>query len=259
MPYLALGDMYTARRDFAKAESCYRKGYDLAPHNSLIVAGGMNAAIEAHHLPLAAEWLKRSNVAMQQDPHLMREKERYLSWTGDYQQSAEVGEQAIKKLPKDRDVVVYLGYDLLHLERYDELLQLTSHYDDVLPKEPDIPLLAGYVHKHAGQAAEAKQDFTKALERDPKITTAYVNRGFVENDLRQSAEAAQDFRTGLRLDPNDGEAALRVALFQSRIASASHGSAPGSTRRIANGRISIVARNSGHGIRRDRSFYESCH
>jgi tetratricopeptide (TPR) repeat protein len=211
VPYLALGDMYTARRDFTKAESYYRKGYDLAPHNSLIVAGGMNAAIEAHHLPLAAEWLKRSNVAMQQDPHLMREKERYLSWAGDYRQSAEVGEQAIKKLPKDRDVVVYLGYDLLHLERYDELLQLTSHYDDVLPKEPDIPLLAGYVHKHAGQAAEAKQDFTKALERDPKITTAYVNRGFVENDLRQSAEAAQDFRTGLRLDPNDGEAHLGLA------------------------------------------------
>ena len=41
VPYLALGDMYAARRDFPKAEAAYREGYDLAPHNSLIVAGGM--------------------------------------------------------------------------------------------------------------------------------------------------------------------------------------------------------------------------
>ena len=52
----------------------------------------------------------------------------------------------IRQLPQDRDVVVYLGYDLLNLGQYDELLQLTSQYDEVLPKEPDIPLLAGYVH-----------------------------------------------------------------------------------------------------------------
>lgn len=131
VPYLALGDMYTSRRDFTKAESYYRKGYDLAPHNSLIVAGGMNAAIEAHHLPLAAEWLKRSTDEMQLEPHLMREKERYLSWSGDYRASADVGRQAINKLPNDRDVVVYLGYDLLHLEQYDQLLQLTSQYENL--------------------------------------------------------------------------------------------------------------------------------
>jgi len=47
----------------------------------------------------------------------MREKERYLSFKGDYRQSAAVGREAIKKLPTDRDVVVYLAYDLLHLEQ----------------------------------------------------------------------------------------------------------------------------------------------
>ena len=94
VPYLALGDMYTARRDFAKAEAEYRKGYSLAPKNTLIVAGGMNAAIEAHQFPLAAEWLSRATREMQQDPHVMREKERYLSWTGNYQESADVGRRS---------------------------------------------------------------------------------------------------------------------------------------------------------------------
>jgi tetratricopeptide (TPR) repeat protein len=211
VPYLALGDMYTARRDFAKAEAAYRKGYDLAPDNSLIVAGGMNAAIETHHLPMAAEWLSRATSEMQQEPHLMREKERYLSFKGDYRQSAEVGREAIKKLPNDRDVVVYLGYDLLYLQQYDELLQLTSQYREVLPKEADIPLLAGYVHKHAGQLDQAQKDFSLALSRDSNVVTAYVNRGYVLHDLHQPADAASDFEAALKREPKNGEAHLGLA------------------------------------------------
>lgn len=211
IPYLALGDMYTARREFAKAEAAYSKGYELAPKNSLIVAGGMNAGIETHHFDVAAQWLSRATPDMQQEPHLMREKERYLSFKGDYQQSAEIGRQAIKQLPKDRDVVVYLGYDLLNLERYDELLQLTSEYDQVLPKEPDIPLLAGYVHKHKGLLEEAEKDFSETIERDPSIVTAYVNRGFVLHDLHQPKAAAADFEAALKREPKNGEAHLGLA------------------------------------------------
>jgi len=230
VPYLALGDLYTARRDFTKAEAAYSGGYKLAPKNSLIVAGGMNAAIETHHLLVAGEWLSRATAEMQQEPQVMREKERYLSFKGDSRQSAEVGREAIKKLPTDRDVIVYLGYDLLNLQQYDELLQLTEQYDNVLPKEPDIPLLAGYVHKHEGLLAQAQKDFTQALQRDSNAVTAYVNRGYVLHDLRQSSAAAADFEAALKLEPTNGEAHLglayatldlhrpRVALRQAQIA-----------------------------------------
>ncbi len=211
VPYLALGDMYAARRDFSKAEAAYSKGYELAPSNSLIVAGGMNAAIETQHLPKAAEWLRRATNEMQQEPHLMREKERYLRFMGEYQQSAEVGREAIKKLPSDRDVVVYLGYDLLYLQQYDDLLQLTSRYDAVLPKEPNIPLLAGYAHKHVGQLDQAQNDFNHALERDPEIVTAYVNRGYVLHDLHQPEAAVSDFESALKREPKNGEAHLGLA------------------------------------------------
>ena len=211
IPYLALGDMYAARKDFAKAETSYKKGYELAPANALIVAGGMNAAIEAHHFPLAAEWLSRANDEMLQEPHVMREKERYLSFKGDYEASAAVGREAIKQLPRDRDVVIYLGYDLLNLKQYDELLQLTAQYDQILPKEPDIPLLAGYVHKQAGQLEQAQKDFTEALDRDQNVVTAYVNRGYVLKDLHQPLPAASDFEAALKLDPKNGEAHLGLA------------------------------------------------
>ena len=209
--YLALGDLYTARKDFTRAETNYRKAHSLAPKNTLAIAGGMNAAIEAHQFPLAGDWLNLASPGMQQNPFIMREKERYLSWTGDYKGSAEVGEQLIKTLPHDRDVVVYLGYDLLHLERYDELLPLATKYQEVLPKEPDLPLLAGYVYKHNGDLAQAQAEFTKSVERGPGVATAYVNRGFVLHDQRQGVAAAADFNAALKIEPKNGEAHLGLA------------------------------------------------
>jgi tetratricopeptide (TPR) repeat protein len=211
VPYAALGDMYTAHRAFAKAEANYSKAYNLAPKNALVVAGGMNAAIEAHKLDLAGVWMSRTTDAMQDEPQVLREEERFLSFKGDYKQSAAIGEKAIKMLPKDRDVAVYLGYALLNLQRYDDLLKLTAEYNDVLSKEPDIPLLAGYVHKHNGQLDEARADFTEALARDPEVVTAYVNRGYVLHDLRESKAAVTDFESAIKRDPNNGEAHLGLA------------------------------------------------
>lgn len=211
IPYAALGDMYTARREYTKAETNYNKAYRLSPKNALVVAGGMNAAIEAHKLDVAGVWAGRVTDRMRDEPQVLREEERYYSFKGEYQRSADIGEKVITMLPKDRDVVVYLGYDLLNLQRYDELLKLTSQYSDVLSKEPDIPLLAGYVHKHQGQLQEAREDFTKALDRDPDVVTAYVNRGYVLHDLRESKASAADFEAAIKRDPNNGEAHLGLA------------------------------------------------
>ncbi len=211
VPYLALGDLYTARRLFKPAEASYARAYELAPKNALVIAGGMNAAIESHDLPLAGKWLDRSTPDMANEPLLLREEERYLSFKGDYPQSERIGQQALKSMPRDRDVVVYLGYDLLKLGKWDELLALTQQYETVLPKEPDIPLLAGYVHKHQKQSEEAEQDFTETLNRDPNVVTAYVNRGYMLNDLHRPDAAATDFEAALKRDPKDGEAHLGLA------------------------------------------------
>ena len=211
IPHLALGDLYTARKHFKPAEASYEKAFELDPNNALIVAGGMNAAIEAHDLPTAGKWLGRSTPEMAHEPILLREEERYLAFKGDYRQSAQIGQEAMKALPRDRDVVVYLGYDLLHLEKWDELLALTKQYESVLPQEPDIPLLMGYVHKHQGQSQNAEEDFTESLKRDPNVETAYVNRGYMLNDLHRPDAAASDFEAALKRDPKDGEAHLGLA------------------------------------------------
>jgi tetratricopeptide (TPR) repeat protein len=211
IPYLALGDLYTSRRDFTLAQAVYSKSYAINPAHALIVAGGLNAAIEAHNLTLAADWYKRVTDPMLAEPKILREQERYLSFAGDYQKSEQIGEQALKVMPADRDVIVYLGYDFLHMERWDDILQLTAKYNDVLPKEADIPLLAGYAHKHTGQHEAAVKDFTAAIERDPSATTAYVNRGYMLNDLHQAEQAAADFETALRREPKNGEAHLGLA------------------------------------------------
>lgn len=211
VPYLALGDLYTARKQFAKAQAAYNKGRKLAPDNALIVAGGMNAGIEAHDLKAAAVWMARATPEMNREPQILREKERYLTLQGKYQEAANIGEQAIKVLPRDRDVVVYLGYDLLYQDKYDELLALTSKYMNLLPHEADIPLLAGYVYKHNGQKQQAEEAFSEAIKRDPQAETAYVNRGYMLNDLHEPADAAADFQTALKMEPNDGQAHLGLA------------------------------------------------
>ncbi|MGH7193658.1 MAG: tetratricopeptide repeat protein, partial [Candidatus Saccharimonadales bacterium] len=198
IPYLALGDMYTAHRQFAKAEASYRKAYSLSPNNALIVAGGMNAGIEAHKLDATAAWYRRVTDKMRNDPQILKETERYLRLSGQYRESADVGRKAIEVLPQDRDVVVYLGYDLLQLGKYDELAQLTAKYNTVFPKEPDIPLLDGYVQKHNGNLQLALRDFTEALRRDPDVVTAYVNRGYVLNDLHNPTDASKDFEAALK-------------------------------------------------------------
>jgi tetratricopeptide (TPR) repeat protein len=210
-PFLALGDFYTAKREFQKAQDSYDKAFALAPQKPLIVAGGMNAAIEARNLDLAATWLRRVTDGMVKEPQILREKERYLRNRGDFEASDEVGHEAIKVLPHDRDVVVYLGYDLLHLERYDQLLSLTTRYIDEFQKDADLPLLQGYVHKHLGLSEQARQDFTEALTRDPEVVTAYVNRGYILNDLHQPQAAASDFEAALKREPDNGEAHLGLA------------------------------------------------
>ena len=214
VPYLALGDMYTSERKFAEAQVAYEKAYKMSPTVAMIVAGGANAGIEAHQFSLAEQWLKRAQGEMNNEPHLMRERERYLTWTGNYLESARLGYMVIQKMPNDRDAAVYLGYDLLRLGRYDDLLALTSRYEKILPKEPDLPLLAGYVHKSSQLLNEAADDFSRAIDLGPTIVTAYVNRGYVYNDLQNAEGATADFERALKLDPKDGEAHLGLAFAQ---------------------------------------------
>jgi len=209
--YLALGDLYTARGEYKKALQAYSKGYALNPKVPSIVSGGMNAAIEAKDLPEAAIWLHRVTDRMKTVPQILAQKERYFYFKGDYQQSAVLGRQAIAALPNNRDVVVYLGYDLLNLNQYNQLLALTSKYNQTFPKEPDIPLLAGYVRRHNGQLQLALDDFTEALQRDPTVVTAHVNRGYVLNDLHRPKEAAADFQDALKREPRNGPAHLGLA------------------------------------------------
>ena len=211
VPYMALGDLYTAMREYPKAQASYEKANKLAPTNSQIIASGSNAAIDAGKVDLAGEWIARATGAMKNDPRVMRETERYLFLKGKYAESARLGEQAIVKLPHDRDAAVYLGYDYYNLGRYDEVLSLVSRYETVLPKEPNFPLLAGHVHRQNQLLQQAIDDFTRALQKDPNMTEALVSRGYVRNDMQDAQAAILDFQPALKANPNSGIAHLGLA------------------------------------------------
>jgi tetratricopeptide (TPR) repeat protein len=211
VPYLAMGDLNTEQRVFADAQANYEKAYKLAPENPLIIARAMNAALEAHQLPNTKKWLDRATDAERLNPEVMREHERYLTLTGNYQESAKLGYAVIEKLPRDPEAPVYLGYDLLFMNRYDEAMAIVQRFEPSLPKDRDLPLIAGYVYAHNGQHQQAVDAFTRALEHDPQMATGYMNRGYVWNDMRMPTRAEQDFRKAIALRSDYGEAHLGLA------------------------------------------------
>jgi tetratricopeptide (TPR) repeat protein len=211
VPYLALGDLYSSNRNFAEAQESYDQAFKRSPSNPLIVSGAMNAALEAHNTAEAKEWLARASETERQNPQVMREHERYLTMTGNYAESADLGYQVIQKLPNDREAVDYLAYDLLFLERLDEAVKIVDRYQSVLKNDRDLPLIAGYVAARHHEYEAAVQNFTQALQIDPQMAVGYMNRGYVYNDMRLATKAEQDFRQALALNPKYGEAHLGLA------------------------------------------------
>ncbi len=214
IPYLALGDLYTQTKQFQLADDNYQEAYKIAPENPLIIANAANAAIEAQQIKLAGVWVGRAKGKMNDDPRVMRERERYLFHEGDYAESAKLGYQVLQQLPKDRNASVYLAYDLYNMGRYDDALAVSDKYDSVLPNEPNFPLLEGHVHKHSQLLDEAVDDYGRAIQRDPKMAEAYVNRGYTLNDMQNAQQAADDFNTALKLAPNNGVAHLGLAFSE---------------------------------------------
>ena len=211
VPYLAMGDLFASVGRYKEAEINYQKAYNIAPKNSSVIANATNSALEAHEVPLAGLWIARAVGTMNDDPRVMRERERYLFHTGKYHESADLGYKVLEKLPADRNASVYLGYDLYNLGRYDDTLELVTKYEKVLPKEPNFPLLAGHVHKQSQLLSEAVDDYSRAIEKDPRMVDAYVNRGYVLNDLQNANAAARDFTQALKLNPKNGVAHLGMA------------------------------------------------
>jgi len=218
VPYFALGDLYTSNRQFDRAQASYERAHELAPNNPLIVAGAINSALETpgHQLPVAKNWVTRaaSNPAINDNPQVMRERERYLTFTGNYQEAADLGYNVIEKLPHDPEAPIYLAYDLLFLNRYDDAYKIVERFTPLMPKDKDLPLIAGYVHAHQGHPREAEADFTHSLDLEPNDATAYMNRGFVRNDLREASKAIADFEAALKLRSNYGQAHLGLAFAE---------------------------------------------
>lgn len=209
--YLALGDLYTSTRDFARADASYNQAYKRAPKNPVIIANAANAAIEARQIPVAAQWVARAEGKMLDDPRVMRERERVFFHQGKFVEAAQLGQKVLQQLPKDRNASVYLAYALYNLGRFDDVLALTTQYENILPREPNFPLLTGHVHKQSQLLHQAMDDYARALEKDPKMVEAYVNRGYVANDMQNAEQAAQDFLAALKLQPNNGTAHLGLA------------------------------------------------
>jgi tetratricopeptide (TPR) repeat protein len=249
VPHLAMGDMFTMAKQYDRALLAYEQAYKRNQKVAVIVANAANAAIEVRKFQVANEWIARATGSMLDDPRVMRERERALFHAGNFLESAQLGYKVLERLPDDRNASVYLAYALYNLGRYDEVLALSSRYEQILPKEPNFPMLAGHVHKQGQLLDESVEDYSRAILLDPKMVDAYVNRGYVLTDLQNAEAALQDFDGALKIQPKNGIAHLGRALaFLQRCRKD-----PGTVRRHPHGARHCVsptalARQGGEGV-----------
>lgn len=214
VPHLALGDLYTAEAKYDRANAAYEQAFKLASRNTVVIANGASAAIQAGQFDLALDWVNRATGSMLDDPRVMRERERVLFHQGKYAESAKLGYQVLAQVENDRNASVYLAYDLYNLGRYDETLTLAERYSRLIPAEPNFPLLVGHVHKQNQLLQRAVEDYTESITHDPAMVEGYINRGYVLNDLQNPDAAIQDFHDALRLQPSNGVAHLGLAFSE---------------------------------------------
>ena len=90
VPYLALGDLYVQVKQFDKANTAYEQAYKLAPQNAVVISNAANAAIENQQIKLAGLVGESCDGQNDDDPRVMRERERWLFHEGKYQESADL-------------------------------------------------------------------------------------------------------------------------------------------------------------------------
>lgn len=228
VPYFALGDLYTSQRQFDRAQASYKRAHEIAPNNALVVSSAINSALEGpeHQMAAAKQWIDIASglPAINDNPQVMRERERYFSFLGsseqatdsaaatrDFQQAVDLGYKVVEKLPHDPEAPVYLAYDLLFLNRYDDAFKVAKQFEQTLPNSRDLPLVEGYVFAHTGHPREAEEAYSRSIQIDASDATAYMNRGYARNDMREASRAIQDFDAALKLRPDYGEAHLGLA------------------------------------------------
>src|SRR5205085_2010611 len=160
-------------------------------------------------IPIAKIWVDRaaSNAAINDNPQVMRERQRYLTFTGNYQEAADLGYKVIEKLPNDPEAPDYLAYDLLYLNRFDDAYKIVQRFEPMRPNDRDLPLVAGYVEAHTGHPREA--DLAAASMPDSAAIHLARAEAYRQEMIFRKAEV--EYRAALKIAPNDVQVHLALA------------------------------------------------
>lgn len=242
----AMGDMETARGDFAAAAAAYQKALAAAP----------DARSRADVLLKFAEGAEAAgdpaNAAAALDEAVRLDPERAEAWRrrGALRMRAGAAQAAVGDF--DRALALAPAAPAYHRARAEAHLALGRNDAAALdvarallfdPDDPKALAMRGRLHEAAGRKREAAADYSAAIERDPEDAwtrnargflrfesgdldgaledfsaavslspnwaSALANRGFAYLVSERHAEALADFNAALRLTPNDG-----ATLFQ---------------------------------------------
>jgi tetratricopeptide (TPR) repeat protein/tRNA A-37 threonylcarbamoyl transferase component Bud32 len=173
---LALGKLYTNKKEWGKAEAAFTEAIKLNPE-----------CAEAYH--------RRAGC---------------LFNAGKVKESLPDFDVAARLDPKKAEVFMNRGLAYLRLLRIDEAMADLHHAQELDPDHPELyrkPMsLAfaqrGYVKTQANRTEEAIADMDEALRLDPTNAEVFDKRGSLHFNLKRFKEAVADFTEAIRLDPN---------------------------------------------------------
>ena len=212
VPYLALGDLYTATA-IDRANDSYEQAFKRAPHNR-----GRDRQCSQRRDPggahsLAAAWVGRATGSMLDDPRVMRERERVLFHRASTPSRRNWAIRCCRSWRMTATPRSIWRTTSITLDAMTKRSRSPSVTRQLLPKEAKFPA----AHRSCAQAEPASaasgRGLHRAIERDPKMVEGYVNRGYVLNDLQNPDAAIQDFHTALDLQPSNGVAHLGMSFL----------------------------------------------
>lgn len=129
-------------------------------------------------------------------------KSNILSSKGDIDGAIEELEKAIKKDPKDINLLHNKIFLLIRKEKFDDALELIFELRKIYPNDAGLYSFEGEIYNYKTQFKKALKSYNIAIKLDPSDYLSYgAKSAILNNDLNESKEALINVNKGLDIKP----------------------------------------------------------